>query len=39
MLKQLICAIRFVAEQLGATVDWDAKNSTVIIKGNDVDIK
>ncbi|MBQ7986218.1 MAG: CHAP domain-containing protein [Clostridia bacterium] len=30
---------RFVAEVLGASVDWDSKNSTVIIKGKDVEIK
>ena len=31
--------IRFVAELLGATVDWDSKSNTVIIKGNGIDIK
>lgn len=31
--------IRFIAENLDATVDWDSKNSTVIIKGSGIDIK
>ena len=31
--------IRFIAEQLGAAVEWDSNNNTVIIKGNGIDIK
>ena len=31
--------IRFVAEALGATVEWDATNYTVIIRGNNVNLK